>query len=34
MNNPQAYVLPRGQRWRAGEVQANPACLPFALAGW
>jgi monoamine oxidase len=32
MNNPQAYVYLGGQRWRAGEVQANPGCLPFALA--
>jgi monoamine oxidase len=32
MNNPQSYVFLRGQRWRLGEVQATPACLPFALS--
>jgi monoamine oxidase len=32
MNNPQAYVFLRGRRWRLGEVQASPACLPFAVA--
>jgi monoamine oxidase len=32
MNNPQSYVFLSGRRWRSGEVQSNPACLPFALA--
>jgi monoamine oxidase len=33
MSNPKAYVYLRGGRWRLGEVQADPGCLPFALAG-
>ena len=32
MNNPQAYVYLRGRRWRLGEVQSTPTCLPFTLA--
>ena len=32
MNNPQAYVFLGGRRWRLGEVQRDPMCLPFALA--
>jgi monoamine oxidase len=32
MNNPQAYVHLGGRRWRLGEVQGNPGCLPFTLA--
>jgi monoamine oxidase len=32
MNNPQAYVVLRGRRWRLGEVRANLACLPFLVA--
>lgn len=30
-SNPQAYVFLGGRRWRLGEVQTNPSCLPFAL---
>ena len=32
MSNPQAYVHLGGRRWRLGEVQPTPACLPFTLA--
>jgi len=31
MGNPQAYVHLGGRRWRLGEVQANPGCLPFTM---
>ncbi len=32
MNNPKAYVHLRGRRWRLGDVQEDPDCLPFTLA--
>jgi monoamine oxidase len=31
MGNPQSYIHLGGRRWRLGEVQANPGCLPFTL---
>jgi monoamine oxidase len=31
MGNPRAYVFLQGRRWRAGEVQVDPGCLPFGL---
>ena len=33
MGNPRGYVVLQGRRWRLGDVQTDPACLPFGLTG-